>query len=137
MRVSVVLDTNVLVSALYSKDGAPARVLSFVLSGYLVPCYDFRILEEYRDVLYRPKFCFPKHLVDDLLSWIECNGVSVVAEPLDASFIDGSDKKFLEVAKTCFAILVTGNMKRFPQDSSVVAVKDFLEKISSSPNAWH
>ena len=54
----VVIDTNVLVSALWSKNGAPAKIISLVLQGKLIPCYDYRILSEYRTVLARPKFGF-------------------------------------------------------------------------------
>ena len=39
---------------------APARVVSMVLTGDIVPCYDYRILCEYREVLQRPKFGFSK-----------------------------------------------------------------------------
>ncbi len=54
----VVIDTNILVSALWSKNGLPAKILSMVVSGVLVPCFDDRILCEYKDVLNRPKFKF-------------------------------------------------------------------------------
>ncbi len=124
----VVIDTNILVSSLWSKNGSPAKIMSMVLSGILTPCYDYRILTEYREVLIRPKFCFSESEVDSLLDWIESYGKSVVATPLNINFIDEDDKKFYEVAKYCNAKLITGNLKHFPDDEDVISVDDFLNK---------
>ncbi len=124
----VVIDTNILVSALWSKNGAPAKVLSMIIRGRLIPCYDYRILSEYRDVLKRPKFKFSDGEVNSLLDWIETNGRSVIAEPLNVDFTDEADKKFYEVAKFCNAKIITGNIKHFPDDEIVLTVSDFLER---------
>lgn len=125
----VVLDTNILVSSLWSRNGAPARVVSMILTGQLIPCYDYRILTEYRQVLSRPRFNFSDGEIDSLLEWIETSGRSIVADPINDPFIDESDKKFYEVAKFCGAILITGNLKHFPNDSQVMNVSSFLERI--------
>lgn len=125
----VVLDTNILVSSLWSRNGAPARVVSMILTGQLIPCYDYRILTEYRRVLSRPRFNFSDGEIDSLLEWIETSGRSIVADPINDPFIDESDKKFYEVAKFCGAILITGNLKHFPNDPQVMNVSSFLERI--------
>lgn len=130
----VVIDTNILVSSLWSRDGSPARVMSMVLNGTLVPCYDYRILSEYRAVLKRPKFGFSAGEIGALLEWIQSNGHSVVAEPTADVFIDEEDKKFYEVAKYCKAMLITGNRRHFPQDPSVMTAGDFLERVFSTPS---
>ena len=126
----VVIDTNILVSALWSKNGAPARVLNLIISGGLIPCYDYRILSEYKEVLTRPKFKFTGGEVSALLDWISDTGRSVVAEPLNVDFSDEADKKFYEVAKFCGAKLITGNIKHFPKDNAVLTVSEFLEQYS-------
>ena len=125
----VVLDTNILVSSLWSRNGAPARVVSMILTGQLIPCYDYRILTEYRQVLSRPRFNFSDGEIDSLLEWIETSGRSIVADPINDPFIDESDKKFYEVAKFCGAILITGNLKHFPNNPQVMNVSSFLERI--------
>lgn len=124
----VVIDTNVLVSAFWSKNGAPAKVVSMVLTGTLIPCFDYRILCEYRDVLQRPKFGFSQGQINALLDWFEAYGQSVIAKPIDIPFSDTADKKFYEVAKFCGATLITGNLKHFPKDPQVMSVAEFLEK---------
>lgn len=126
----VVIDTNVLVSALWSRNGAPARILSMVISGRLIPCYDYRIISEYREVLLRPKFRFSSGEVNSLLEWITALGQSVIADPLEDEFTDEADKKFYEVAKFCGASLITGNLKHFPADPLVVSVPDFLSRFN-------
>ncbi len=122
----VVIDTNVLVSALWSRNGSPAKIINMVLNGRLIPCYDWRILCEYREVLLRPKFGFTQSEVNALLEWFESFGRSVVAEPCEESFIDESEKKFYEVAKFCNATLITGNIKHFPDNPNIVTVSEFL-----------
>ena len=127
----VVIDTNILVSALWSRDGVPARVVGLVLSGQLIPCYDHRIMLEYRQVLQRPKFRFRPAEVNALLDWIRLAGRSVVPAPVEAPFVDEADRKFYEVAKYCGAVLITGNLKHYPSDDTVMSVSDFLEQ-----NRW-
>jgi putative PIN family toxin of toxin-antitoxin system len=51
----VVLDTNVLVSALLNETGRPARVIDLALENRFQVAYDNRILGEYEDVLARPE----------------------------------------------------------------------------------
>ena len=124
----VVVDTNILFSALWSRNGAPARAVGLVLSGQLTPCYDHRIMLEYRQVLQRPKFRFQPSEINALLAWIKQSGRSVVPAPVDIPFVDEADRKFYEVAKYCGAVLITGNLKHFPNDDAVMSVSDFLER---------
>lgn len=131
----VVIDTNVLVSALWSRSGAPARIISQVINGKLIPCYDYRILCEYREVLSRPKFGFTRSEINALLEVFSTFGQSVIAEPLETPFTDESDKKFYEVAKFCHAILITGNLKHYPAEPCVMSVSDFLNR-SGSLSEW-
>ena len=127
--MNIVLDTNVLVSALWSSDSKPGYIVNAVIAGRFTACYDYRILDEYERVLRRAKFGFLPWEVDYLLEPIVRGGLSVVPEPLiDIPFADESDRKFLEVAKCCDAVLVTGNMKHYPQDAQIMTVAEFYEK---------
>lgn len=125
----VVIDTNILVSTLWSRNGTPAKVLNLVLCEKLVPCIDYRILCEYREVLQRSKFGFAQSEINSLLDWFEAYGRLVVAEPIKEVFIDEADKKFYEIAKFCGAVLVTGNLKHSTKDPLIMNVADFLERI--------
>ena len=54
----VVLDTNVLVSALWSKQGNPNRIVEKLFKNEIELCYTDEIIEEYDEVLRREKFGF-------------------------------------------------------------------------------
>jgi putative PIN family toxin of toxin-antitoxin system len=115
--VIVVIDTNVLVSALLSPFGPPARVLDLLLAGDLQMAYDDRCLAEYRQVLARPRFGFDPPAVADLLDFLVAGGQPVVARPVPASLPDPEDLPFLEVAAEAGAALIRGNRRHFPPDA--------------------
>jgi len=117
--VRVVLDTNILVSALITPFGNSARILDMVLLRELQVLYDDRILSEYWEVLLRPKFGFEKRDVDDLLSFIEADGIKITATPVNEPLIDEDDISFIEVAITGLAdSLITGNKRHFKGKSA-------------------
>ncbi|MCL2108377.1 MAG: putative toxin-antitoxin system toxin component, PIN family [Oscillospiraceae bacterium] len=122
----VVVDTNVIVSAFWSKGGNPAKIISLIQNYLITPCYDYRIMQEYEEVLSRKKFGFESWEINNFLSQIKHDGISVVAPHIDIVFSDESDKMFYEVAKKCNAVLITGNSKHFPKDDCVVTPTDFL-----------
>ena len=45
--LTIVLDTNVLISGLLSSKGAPAKILDLILGDQVLVAYDNRILGEY------------------------------------------------------------------------------------------
>lgn len=127
--MNVVLDTNVLVSALWSADSKPGAIVTAVIARMFTACYDYRILDEYTKVLHRPKFEFTDWQISSFLDPIIKNGISVIAEPLpEIPFEDESDKKFFEVAKFCDAYIVTGNTKHYPADKCIITVADFYDR---------
>ncbi len=128
----VVLDTNVLVSALLSPFQAPARVLDLVLSGEIDVVVDDRIMAEYREVLARSKFGFDARSVHDLLDYFEHAGVAVQAMPLTIDLPDPDDSIFVEAAASAKAILVSGNLRHYPPEQChgiiIVSPSAFLER---------
>ncbi|AVM69520.1 putative toxin-antitoxin system toxin component, PIN family [Lachnospiraceae bacterium oral taxon 500] len=57
-KLYAVIDTNVLVSALLRWDSLPGAVMEQALMGGIIPVLSDEIIEEYREVLARKKFCF-------------------------------------------------------------------------------
>ena len=113
--VRVVLDTNVLVSALWNVHGAPAQVLALVRQGFLTLCADGRILGEYEEVLSRPDFPFDPRDVATLMGFLRESSELVAARPLTRRLPDPDDEPFLEAAvQGRVDALVTGNMRHFP-----------------------
>ena len=119
----IVLDTNVLVSAFLSAEGAPAQVLTFLLAGELRLLFDERILAEYAEVLARPRFALDPADVGEVLRQLEADGERVSASASGARLPDRDDLPFLEVALSGKAdALVTGNARHFPESLGVVVL---------------
>jgi uncharacterized protein len=132
--VRIVLDTNVMVSGLWSPFGPPGKIVGLVAAGALPLLLDERILGEYREVLSRNEFGFDPEKVESLLLQVEATGEFVVALPLPERLPDPDDEAFLEVALAAQAdFLVTGNLRHFParvrQGVAVVSPRDFLEAL--------
>ena len=128
--MNVVLDTNVLVSALCTPGRRASQILSAVIVRRLTACYDSRILEEYDRVLHYPKFAFSEWEIRALMEPILRQGLSVIPEPLRSyDFPDESDRKFLEVARACGAVLITGNLRYFPTEPDILSISDFCERL--------
>ena len=133
----VVVDTNVLVSALLTPAGVCGRVLDLLAEGLLQPCVDERILAEYDELLRAPRFPFTAAQVATVLELLRTTGEPVAALPLDADLPDEGDRPFLEVAHAAQATLVTGNVRHFPEGSrkgaTVLTVREFLDTLRRSP----
>ena len=125
--LKVVLDTNVLVSALWTPVGNASIIISLILSNRILPCFDQRILDEYLAVLSRPRLAFPPGQVDELLSEITGRGLSVTVSPSIVAMPDETDRKFYDVAIFCEAYLITGNLKHYPKKSFVTSPARFVE----------
>lgn len=127
--MKLVIDTNVVVSALLNPDGTPAAVLNFVLSGNACCVYEERILHEYRDVLLRPKFPFPRKDIDSLHEYLQMTGFRVAPKPCDVFFPDEDDRVFYEVAKAASAeFLITGNRAHFPHEDWILTPGKFVTR---------
>lgn len=128
----VVVDTNVLVSALLSKkdDAATVQVLSKVISGEIISVYSNLVTKEYREVLARKKFGFSADLVEYLISAIEKYGLLLDPSPSGISLPDMKDLPFYEVVlekRDNETYLVTGNIKHFPKEPFIVTPRELLD----------
>lgn len=134
--MKVVLDTNVLVSALLSPFENPASILRSILCGDLLLCYDSRIISEYREVLQRNKFNFEQQEINDLITYLEDSGELIIPKPLKIKLQDIDDLPFIEVAASANAdYLITGNKKHFNNfnlkvNFKVVSPSEFIEMLS-------
>jgi len=125
MKICAVVDTNVLVAALLSKnyDSATVGVVRAMLRGEFIPLYHEDILAEYDEVLHRKKkYNLSDKAIQILLKGIRENGIEVFPKPTGEILIDEDDVIFYEVAmekRDDDAYLITGNIKHYP-------VRDFI-----------
>ena len=125
-RKYVVIDTNVLVSALITRnENSPTvQILHFLAKGNIVPVYSDEIVKEYNEVLRRDKFKLPEIIIINLLKDIMDNGLKVTElTEVNEVIPDPKDIVFYAVtlsAKEKDAFLVTGNGKHFPEKPFIV-----------------
>ena len=135
MNCLAVIDTIVLVSALLSKqaDAATVQVVKAALSGEVVPIYNDGIMQEYEEVLLRPRFGLSDHAVARLLNALRQVGREACPVHADESLKDEDDRMFYESAlslQTQNAFLVTGNLKHCPPREFVVSPRQLLERLA-------
>jgi putative PIN family toxin of toxin-antitoxin system len=129
----VVLDTNVIVSALVNRRGASAKILSLIFNGNLKILYDNRILFEYLEVLSRKGFGFNFDIINDAMHFVRYEGKfnDVPFNDIDypaVKFHDEADRKFYEVYKAGEAdYLITGNRKHFPEERTIIIPGEFIK----------
>ena len=127
--IYAVIDTNVIVSALLSRnpDAATVKVFNAVSDGIICPLFNQEIIEEYMDVLCRDKFKLPICHIESVVKKIQQLGI--MAERVHSSE-EFHDIVFYEVALSKEdAYLVTGNTKHFPKSPIVVTPAEMMEII--------
>lgn len=112
--MQVVLDTNVVVSAVLSPAGPPGRLLDLVTDGQLQLIAEPRIIQEYRHVLLRPRFELPAAAVHRLIDNLEDLALVVTVGRWPHELPDPDDAVFLATAEAAQALLVSGNLRHFP-----------------------
>jgi putative PIN family toxin of toxin-antitoxin system len=130
--IRVVLDTNVVVSAVLTRGGAEAYALDLAAARKIQLCISAEILAEYEGVLRRAKFSrvSPK-AIDAALELIR--RVAIVVRPKEklAVSTDEDDNRFLECAEAAAAdYLVTGNKRHFPgqwKECMVIGARELVE----------
>jgi len=131
--VRVVLDTNIVVSACLSPEGAPATIVELALLGAFIACVSPAVLGEYREVLARKKFARHPDRIRIVLEGIE--DVAIAVAPVRTVTIspDDDDNRFLECAEAADAdFLVTGNPRHFPArfgETRIILPRDFLREL--------
>lgn len=132
----LVVDTNVLVSALLITRGSEAAVLDCIADHKAEWCVSPAVLAEYEEVLRRPKFSrIPREYVDALLVFA-ARATLVSPEFTLTVSPHEPDNRFLERAEAADAdYLVTGNARHFPPrhgKTEIVTARKFMKSIRSS-----
>jgi putative PIN family toxin of toxin-antitoxin system len=127
----VVLDTNIIVSALLNPIGPPAQIFVLVMSGSIRMCVTGSIFAEYEEVLRRPKLSREPDIVTATLSAIRERSLWVKPTESVHACSDKDDDIFLECAEAAQAgYVVTGNIKHFPslwRNTRILSARHFLD----------
>jgi putative PIN family toxin of toxin-antitoxin system len=130
--IRVVLDTNVVVSAVLTRGGAEAHALDLAAARKIQLYVTPAILTEYEGVLRRSKFSrvSPK-TIGAALDLIRRVAIVVNSKETLAVSPDEEDNRFLECAEAADAdYLVTGNKRHFPEQwkkCMVIGARELVE----------
>jgi putative PIN family toxin of toxin-antitoxin system len=137
--VRVVLDTNVIIAALRSRNGASYLLLDFVDRGTLQLILNAALIEEYEDVARRPPHRRVHKLSDEnLLRFLRglISAAEIVETPFDRRVILARDPSDAVVAEAAIEgkadYLVTYNLRHFIEVADripVVTPAELLRKI--------
>lgn len=125
----MVLDTNVVVAAIRSPDGASREILRLVSDGFLTPVVNVPVFVEYEDVLKRGEFLDETGLdtqdidaiLDHVLSQANLQKIDFLWRPL---LPDPKDDCILECAVNGNArFLITFNKRDFPEVRDLFGIK--------------
>lgn len=129
--IRVVIDTNILVSALLQPEGLPAAVLMLALSGEVQLCLSDAVFAEYDEVIRRPHLKRPPEVIEGTLQSIRKLGHWVKPSVQVEECSDPDDNAFLECAQAAKAdYLVTGNQRHFPErwkKTKVITARELIE----------
>lgn len=128
---SVVLDTNVVISGGITPSGTNYKIVQMCIAGRFKGIISEELLAEYVEVMSRKKFVrygFPPE-------WFEKfkKVLNLVPKPVRSPLraVQEQDQMLVDLAHAFSAILVTGNMKHFPdevrQKVTCLAPVEFLE----------
>ena len=135
--VYAVIDTNVFVAALLTKnsDSATVKILNAIADGLITPLYHMSIMQEYEAVLCRDKFNFSKNKIHRVLQMVVKYGIEVFPQPTGEILVDMDDLIFYEVVmekrkEEENSYLVTGNKKHYPIKNFIVTPTEMMEILS-------
>lgn len=127
----LVLDTNVVLSAVLKPDGLQRMIFQIALSPFCEVFVSAPILAEYEDVLSRKRFKLHPDEVQAVMSLIKKTAHLVTPQNTVTASDDPDDNMFLECAEEAEAdYLVTGNKKHFPakwEKTKVVSGREIMD----------
>jgi uncharacterized protein len=133
--IRVVIDTNVLVSALLQPESLPATVLMLALSSQIQLCVSDAVFVEYDEVIRRPRLKRSPEIIESTLQSIRKLGHWVKPTVWVTACTDADDNIFIECAQAAGAdYLVTGNQRHFPvrwKKTRVIGARELIEFLIS------
>ncbi len=130
--MKVVVDTNVVISALLHPSRACGQIMEQILDGHIIWLITPPILSEYKEVCLRPEL--PISVFHRKWLFEEWNNLQILpTPPFNCSSIkcsDIDDQHFLDAAIYYRAsLLITGNLKHYPK-------KNVMDIKIITPDNW-
>ncbi len=133
----IVLDTNVVVSAMLTARGTCAEIVELIRDDMLTVLLCDRIVDEYAAVLARPEFGFPaatvRRVLRSIIDGAEFGPVTAIGPVL----ADPGDQVFVDLALSADAdAIVTGNRRHFAACAdqvrpAVLSPRELVDRVRS------
>jgi len=132
----IIIDTNVLVSALIQRNYPYFILFNYVLENQVEMCISDDLFEEYFNVLHRPKFTkYPdfQNKAEFILAQIESFATKFYPKEKVDIISDRNDNRLLELALESSAdFIITGNSNDFImndfQGTKIVSPKEYWDE---------
>jgi len=129
--IKIVVDTNIIISAALSSLGKSSQIVDMAFDRKLQIYYNTEILAEYEDVLSRPRFNFNTGKKIHFIEGIKRVGILIEPVTSNVSLPDESDRIFYDTTKASGAILITGNVKHYPNEAFILTPAEFIMMLDS------
>ena len=137
--LKAVLDTNVVLSAHLNLHGPPQVIFDLVFSKVFHCFLSNALLEEYEEVLSRPRFGIDVRKIARSLRDLRKAAILVVPSKRLNVTLDPDDNKVLECALEARAdYVVTGNLRHYPeqfQGIGIIPPRRLMTLLASGPIA--
>jgi predicted nucleic acid-binding protein len=134
--VKAVLDTNIVISGALTAHGRCAQILDLLAQGSFGLYASDGMLAEYDRVLHKPNIGIDAGDADEISALLHAAAHPAAAMPLRAALPHEADRPFIEVAAAADAVLVTGNLRHFPEYAragvTVLGPNEFLDLLRRS-----
>jgi len=122
---NVVVDTNIVVSSAISANGNPAAIMALVSDRVIQAYYTNEILDEYKRVLAYERLKIAPDKQAEIIEKIKQVGISIKPKTTTIPLPDESDRIFYDTAQVVGAILITGNIKHYPEEPFIMTPADY------------
>lgn len=136
MKPDIVIDTNVLLTALKSSKGASYRLLAMIEEKRFISHVSTPLVAEYEAVLKRGHLALAEQQIDDIIDFICAQSIHHKIFYLWRPVLKDADDDFvLELAVKANAMIVTWNLNDFKRASSfgirAISPRDFLHSLEN------
>ena len=129
---NVVVDTNIVVSSAISANGNPAAIMALASDRIIQIYYNDEILDEYKRVLAYERLKIAPEKQAEIIEKVKEIGIIIKPKTGVILMPDESDRIFYDTAKAVGAILITGNMKHYPDEPFIMMPTDYLIEFNTN-----
>jgi len=128
----VVLDTNIIISSVISAKGNPSAIMELVSAQVIHAYYNDEILDEYKRVLAYERLKIEPNKQAEIIEKIKEVGIFITASASTVPLPDESDRIFYDTARDAEAILITGNIKHYPNEPFIMTPANYWNELIES-----